>query len=331
MTRNPDRLTNHPVNLPSPHHLERRLDTLSHLLSWVRLRGEMVYRADLTESHRLRFAPGASHVHLVTQGTVELRPHGEDSVRLHAGDLALLPHGYGHEIAIGAHAQDEAIDAFDPNFFDADRLQMKNGNGPATTRMIGSLFRYERTPLPPVLNALPSVVYLKATHPQTQDWRNAMATFLIAEVENPAPGSALMISRIIDLMVIRTLRSWAGEQPMDLTWLGGEREERLGRVLAVMHEEPARVWTVHALAQIAGMSRSVFADRFARAYGEPPLRYLMRWRFLLAIDLLEQRNLPVSEIAYLVGYQSEAGFSRAFKAFHGVPPSSVREEARISR
>lgn len=72
------------------------------------------------------------------------------------------------------------------------------------------------------------------------------------------------------------------------------------------------------------MSRSVFAERFARTFGEPPLRYLMRWRFSVATDLLARRDLPVSEIARAVGYESEAGFSRAFKAFHGHAPSAIR-------
>ncbi|OWW00115.1 hypothetical protein ATY81_25305 [Rhizobium sp. R72] len=153
-----------------------------------------------------------------------------------------------------------------------------------------------------------------------------MASFLIEEANHPAPGTALMISRIIDLMVIRTLRSWTEDQPDNLAWLGGAREKRMGRALSAIHEQPTRSWSVEELAGLAGMSRSVFAERFARAFGEPPLRYLMRWRFSIATDLLTQSDLPVGEIARAVGYESEAGFSRAFKAFHGRAPSVVRSE-----
>jgi hypothetical protein len=41
-----------------------------------------------------------------------------------------------------------------------------------------------------------------------------------------------MISRLIDLLVIRTLRSWAASEANRMGWLGGLGEERrIGRVL----------------------------------------------------------------------------------------------------
>ncbi|WP_158808428.1 helix-turn-helix domain-containing protein [Beijerinckia sp. L45] len=150
----------------------------------------------------------------------------------------------------------------------------------------------------------------------------------MAEADHPAPGSALMISRMIDLLVIRVLRSWADQQPDAARWLGGIGEERLGRALAAMHEDPAATWSVESLARLAAMSRSVFADRFATAFGEPPLRYLMRWRFTIAGDLLLQGDMPIGEIARRIGYESEPGFSRAFRASMGCSPSEHRSHGQ---
>ena len=275
-----------------------RDDALSSLLAWVRLRGESVYQRDLVGSWSLDFAPGASHVHFIESGQARLAPNGGAAITLGAGDLALLPLGRGHRL-----------------FSDPE------GGATPETRVIGGLFHYERQPLPPVFRRLPAVIHLAQRDGTAPDWLGAIAHFLMLEVNHPAPGSALMISRIIDLMVIRTLRSWQDHQPGPGKWLGGGREERLGQALAAMHEEPAAAWTVEELARLAGMSRSVFAERFSHAFGEPPLRYLMRWRFTLASEMLAEGDLPVGEIARLVGYDSEAGFSRAFKAFHGMAPS----------
>ncbi|MGF6872806.1 helix-turn-helix transcriptional regulator [Paraburkholderia sp. MM5477-R1] len=65
------------------------------------------------------------------------------------------------------------------------------------------------------------------------------------------------------------------------------------------------------------MSRSIFAGRFAATVGEPPLRYLTRWRLTIAADLWRTGGLKVTEAAQRVGYALDAAFSRAFKAHFG--------------
>jgi transcriptional regulator GlxA family with amidase domain len=75
------------------------------------------------------------------------------------------------------------------------------------------------------------------------------------------------------------------------------------------------------------MSRSRFAELFGKAVGEPPLRYLHRWRLATAADLLRESNLSVGEIARSIGYESEAAFSRAFKTMFGTPPREARGHA----
>jgi transcriptional regulator GlxA family with amidase domain len=80
---------------------------------------------------------------------------------------------------------------------------------------------------------------------------------------------------------------------------------------------------VQSLAGIATMSRSTFAEHFTAAVGEPPLRYLARWRFTIAADLLRSGRLKVTEAAYRCGYASDAAFSRAFKAHFGYAPSEA--------
>ena len=109
-------------------------------------------------------------------------------------------------------------------------------------------------------------------------------------------------------------------------WLGGLSEERIGRVLSAMHADPFRRWTVQSLAEVARMSRSIFAERFTAAVGEPPLRYLSRWRLTIAADLLRSGGLKVTEAAYRSGYASDAAFSRAFKAHFGYAPSEARSQ-----
>jgi AraC-like DNA-binding protein len=77
-----------------------------------------------------------------------------------------------------------------------------------------------------------------------------------------------------------------------------------------------------------GTSRSLLADRFARLVGEPPMRYLTRWRLQLAAQLLRDGHAGLAAIADQVGYESEAAFNRAFRRHAGEPPGAWR--AKIS-
>jgi AraC-like DNA-binding protein len=113
---------------------------------------------------------------------------------------------------------------------------------------------------------------------------------------------------------------------------GGVSRERVadGRILkaiALLQAEPQERWTVERLARAVGLSRAAFARRFEGAAGLTPLKYLTRYRMLLAAQLLQDSETSLAEIARRVGYESEFAFSRAFKRHHGVPPGVFRRSA----
>jgi AraC-like DNA-binding protein len=74
-----------------------------------------------------------------------------------------------------------------------------------------------------------------------------------------------------------------------------------------------------------GLSRSALAERFTQFVGQPPMHYLTNWRMQLAANQLRSGIENVAVIANLVGYESEAAFSRAFKKVVGMPPSRWRD------
>jgi AraC-like DNA-binding protein len=98
-------------------------------------------------------------------------------------------------------------------------------------------------------------------------------------------------------------------------------------VIAAMHAQPERKWTLEALARIAGMSRSSFAVRFKRTVGEPAMDYLTRWRMIVASDRLANRGMPIAVVAPLVGYESEGAFGAAFKRVMGYSPKQFARAA----
>ncbi|MFD4255591.1 AraC family transcriptional regulator [Amycolatopsis thermoflava] len=175
-----------------------------------------------------------------------------------------------------------------------------------------------------LLDALPVVVRVG----DAGDTSDPVLDHLAAEVAVDAPGQQVVLDRLLDWLLVCTLREWfdrpGGEPP---AWWAAQRDPVVGRALRLLHAEPAAPWTVAALAERTGVSRSTLAKRFADLVGEPPLTYLTRWRMTLAADRLVTREAAtIGEIARSVGYADPFGFSAAFKRVRGVNPSEFRRD-----
>jgi AraC-like DNA-binding protein len=172
-----------------------------------------------------------------------------------------------------------------------------------------------------LLDALPVVLRVEAGG--TGD---AVVDHLAAEVAVDTPGQQVVLDRLLDWMLVCTLREWfdrpGGEPP---AWWAAQRDPVAGDALRLLHADPAAPWTVSSLAVRIGVSRSTLAKRFADLVGEPPLTYLTRWRMSLAADLLvEQDTATVGDVGRAVGYSDPFTFSAAFKRVRGVNPSEFR-------
>ncbi|MBZ9746706.1 AraC family transcriptional regulator [Mesorhizobium sp. CO1-1-7] len=265
-------------------------DLLSHVLAQIRLTGDEVFSRALAQAEQLDLDEGQAHIVVVTVGALRMESGDQAPVVIEAGDLVLLPRGPGALRLVASHPQVAIVAC--RFWFDPDSLR-------------GMIF------------ALPRCIHIERA--QGAGWVDGMLPFLMVETSDAQPGAALMISRIIDLMVIRTLRSWVHEGRAT-GWLGGLSDARIARSLKAIHERPLQRWSINELADKAGMSRSSFCERFAALVGRSPLRYQNEWRLGLARDLLARRDARVGEIGLRIGYESEAAFSRAYKQLFGHPP-----------
>jgi AraC-like DNA-binding protein len=144
-----------------------------------------------------------------------------------------------------------------------------------------------------------------------------------------------VLAKLSELLFIEAVRACIAALPPDRTgWLAGLRDPHIGRALALLHGRVAHAWSVEELARQVGLSRSALGERFVALLGEPPMRYLARWRMQLAALRLRESDDPVARIAADVGYDSEAAFNRAFKRELGVPPARWRRrggEAHVAQ
>ena len=139
-------------------------------------------------------------------------------------------------------------------------------------------------------------------------------------------GDATVCARIATTIVAATLRAWSERGCAASTWLAEARDPYVARAISAIHDEPGRAWTVGELATVAPMSRSGFAQRFRELVGQSPASYLAGVRMNSAMEHLEREGFTVAETAHLLGYDSEDGFSRAFRRHVGLTPSAWRRE-----
>jgi len=300
-------------------------DPLSDVLGTLHLRGSLFMRTEAASPWAIAFPRGEGHFHVVERGDVVASVRGaKRPVVAVAGDLLVFPHGEGHVIADKAGRKGIDLEHVVAKGWDADARLLRVGGGSADTRMICGVFTLDRSGRASLLSALPPVLHVQGRSGRPSDHVDLVVQLFVAEAHGTSPGSALSAARLIDLLLVHAIRDWLSQQPPHVGgWLGAMRDPHVGAALAQLHDRPAYAWTVEELAGRVGLSRSPLAARFTRLVGEPPLRYLTRWRMHLAAQMLKE-GVSVREAAERVGYGSEAAFSRMFKRRMGRAPVKFR-------
>ena len=115
----------------------------------------------------------------------------------------------------------------------------------------------------------------------------------------------------------RTSAGMAGAKP-------GLPQDKLENVLVYIDESLGESLKVRELAERVGLSQFHFARMFRRSVGRPPHGYLTDLRMERAKRLLRETDLPLAQVAILVGYQTQAHFTGVFHREVGVTPGSYR-------
>jgi AraC-like DNA-binding protein len=245
----------------------------------------------------------------------------EEPVRLRAGDCFLLSRGTPFRLASDLTAVPDAAE---------NVLKAASSGGTAVLNgggdffLFGSRFVLDEDNARLLLASLPALVHIPAGEgEETLAWALQR---LQGELREPRPGGHLAVHHLTHLMLVEVLRGHAHDAAQSGGWLQGLSDRKVSLALALMHQEPARRWTLSDLAEAIGMSRTSFAVRFKTCVGVAPLEYLTRWRMLLAAERLASSATSITNIAPLFGYESESAFGAAFKRVMGCSP---RQYARV--
>ena len=106
-------------------------------------------------------------------------------------------------------------------------------------------------------------------------------------------------------------------------------EDRILRVLAYIHDNPAGDLSLDRLADVAAMSRFHWHRVFKAMTGETCAQSVRRMRLHLGAARLVKSDLPVDAIAPAAGYPNPASFARAFTEAYGMSPAAFRKAGRL--
>jgi AraC-like DNA-binding protein len=310
------------------------IDPVGEALHFLRMSGIFYSRAEFTAPWGLEMPAMEECLmfHFVTSGRCWLQVRSESEQRLlQPGDLALVPHGRGHVLVSEPGVKAAAL--FDlPRELISERYELLNhGGGGAATSMVCGAVKFDHPAAHQLINLLPPVICIEAFNSPDTTWIQNTLRFMAAEAKELRPGGETVITRLADILVIQTIRSWIAQDPAAQTgWLGALQDKQIGRAITLVHRHPGREWSVASLANEVAMSRSAFAARFTELVGEPAMKYVVRWRMHVAARTLREEKATVSELAERLGYESEAAFSRAFKRVIGIAPGAARRSEASS-
>jgi AraC-like DNA-binding protein len=300
-------------------------DILSEILQDLRLARASYGRSEFTAPWgvQIPYKEGV-RFHFVVEGTCWMLTEGQSPLALDAGDVVLLPHGTGHVIADDPHRDPRPLAEIGPRLVGNSTYHLAAGGGGERTLLVCCTIGFEGPTAHPLLEQLPYVLLVRKSDRQERSLPTLL-DLMRAEVESQRVGSATIMARLADIVMTQIVRSWLENRSDDLSgWLAAVKHPQVGLALARIHRRPGDPWTVDTLAAAAGLSRSLFADRFTALLGVSPARYLLQWRMRLAAVWLKNESMTVGEVAARLGYASDAAFSRAFKRFMGAAPRVVR-------
>lgn len=274
------------------------------------------------------FAPVPASIvafHYVRSGRLLAELEGREPVAVEQGEIVIFPgndpHLLGSDVGIPATCADDLIQ---PGGNGGLARIVHGGGGEPTAIVCGFLGTARQSD--PVLAMLPRILKLRVDDAAAAGWIESSFSFAAGEMADGPTRSLDTLARLAELLFVDAVSRYLADLPAgEGGWTAGVRDPKIAEALSLLHGQLRRRWTADELARQVAMSRSAFTDRFTRVMGDSPMRYLAKQRLLAAARRLEYSTDSIARIAFDVGYESEAAFSRAFRRVYDLPPAAWRK------
>jgi AraC-like DNA-binding protein len=232
--------------------------------------------------------------------------------RLDAGDLLLLPRSSDHVLCSRADVRVEPIEKITARGVPrGEGFVVGEGKAGLKVRSAAFLGR------PLTLGWLPPALKLSRSEQSP-----ALRHILAALVHDLRAGSGAALCPLSEAIFVKTMDAATDAAHLDMDIL---------RAMSQARTAPEQFASVCALARAAGLSRSRFSERFALAFGMPPMRWLRLLRMEAArAELMEGRS-SVAQVAEKLGYSSQCAFRKSYRRVLGQSATANRWNAHRAR
>jgi AraC-like DNA-binding protein len=164
----------------------------------------------------------------------------------------------------------------------------------------------------PVVDALPAYLLWRNFDAFPEPLARLVHTLTACALDDSRCGEQIL-RRLCELMIFMILREPSVLRSESIGILRAQRDPILRRVFDAIHARPNRRWTLAAMANRAGLSRSAFAARFKEQADTSAMKYLRRYRVGLAERRMREDGLSMQQAARASGYRSASAFRRAIR------------------
>lgn len=249
-------------------------------------------------------------------GALMVKLPNRDAVLVEEGGHCSLPKGTDHEIYVPGHRLCR-VQRLEAPFVPA---ALSNDSG---SLVFATSIAASSNPLPDIV---PDIVALAKQEMAGDRRLDLVFDMLRHHATLDGDDRSQISNRLAEVAAIILIEHVLRDLKADgLNAAAGVTAPQIRRVLQAIHEKPQHDWSLDALARHGGLSRSVLAERFKAIVGQPPIDYLTRVRMARAARMLETSDLSVADVAFRVGYQSDASFHKAFRRMMGTSPSAYRQ------
>lgn len=305
------------------------MDVLADILSIMDLHASLYFRAELGSQFSIAVPEDKQYVrfHLAGPGRAWVGLPSGKGTYFAEGDLILIPHGSAHVLANEPNSPAKPLEDVLAQADTSHVGCIRYGDDAGAVELVCGHFGFNVSLAHPIVSTLPPLIHIKHEHGSDFKWLMPLLSTMQAESRERVPGYEEVLVRLSEVIFIHVLRTYMQHQPNSKIALTALADHQLGPVLEAIHKKPGFTWSVERLAEVAGLSRSVFAERFKLKLDMTPMHYLTTWRMQKARLLLRNNKLSINEVSKTVGYTSNSAFSRIYKEHYGVSPKAHRHSS----
>jgi len=150
------------------------------------------------------------------------------------------------------------------------------------------------------------------------------ATALLSELEQPSGLGALYADSLVQAMVMELYRLGHREQKISVIDQARLCDRKLSLLNAYLNDNIETAIELNDLANLVGMSVTVFLREFKKKTGQTPYQFVLNTRLAKARTLIERTKTSLAEVALACGFSSQAHMTHLFSTRLGVTPNKLR-------